>query len=356
MTDDGIRARFTLTLADFALTADVQLPGRGVTVLFGPSGSGKTLFLRTLAGLEHPRDGYIAINGEIWQDKNIFLPAHRRAVGYVFQESNLFPHLSVRRNLEFGWKRAANANNDIDATARLLGIEGLLTRDPSNLSGGERQRVAIARALLASPRLLLLDEPLASLDVARRREILPYLERLRAELHVPCVYVTHMPDELARLADHVVLLDRGTIVASGPLHETLARLDLPPAFAADRSVVIETTFAGNRDDRLMQLDFAGGSIHVPQTDSTPSDKLRCRIEARDVSITLEHQAGTSILNIIAVTIVGAAEVTAGAQMLVRLDANGTALLALITKRSWQALGLAPGERVFAQIKAAALVG
>jgi len=359
---DGILARFSIEYPGFSLGVDLRLPGSGVSALFGPSGSGKTTCLRAIAGLERPRGGYLSVNGEVWQDdaKSIFVPTHRRPLGYVFQEPSLFSHLSVRGNLEYGLKRATRAGegDGLERTAEILGIAALLDRGPEKLSGGERQRVAIARALLTRPRLLLLDEPLASLDLRRRHEILPYLERLHEELEIPSIYVSHMPDEVARLADHLVLLDKGSVVASGPLQETLARLDLPAAFTDDAGVFIEARIAGHdQADELTRLDFAGGTIYVPRRrPPTAAGKVRCRIEARDVSLTLQKQTGTSILNIIPVVVVDMAPTEHAAQVLVRLDAAGTPLLARITQRSWNVMGLAPGSRVWAQVKTVVLIG
>jgi molybdate transport system ATP-binding protein len=353
---DGIRAHFKIAYPSFALDVDVTLPGRGITALFGPSGAGKTLFLRVLAGLERAPGAQIEVNGEVWQDASgAFVPTHRRALGYVFQEASLFPHLSVHGNLDYALRRSGAAPSALESTAAMLGISALLERRPDRLSGGERQRVAIARTLLAQPRLLLFDEPLASLDLARRAEILPYLERLHDTLNIPSVYVTHMPDEVARLADHVVLLDHGRVAAAGPLQETLARLDLPAPFNDSAGVVIDTQF-GSYDaaDRLTRLKFAGRTLYVPHAVEPGTRTLRCRIDARDVSITLAQQADTSILNIIPAVVVGMAD--GAAQVLVRLDAGGTPLLARITRRSWDTLRLAPGCAVWAQIKAVALIG
>jgi molybdate transport system ATP-binding protein len=262
---DGIRARLRIARGDFQLDVDVHLPQHGISALFGPSGSGKTTCLRAIAGLERAPGGYVALGDEVWQDDGagIFVPVHRRALGYVFQEASLFPHLSVRGNLEFGRKRvpASERRFDLAPVAELLGITGLLDRRPDGLSGGERQRVAIARALLAAPRLLLMDEPLAALDLRRKQEILPYLERMHDELAIPIIYVSHAPDEVARLADYLVLLDDGKSVASGALGETLARVDLPPAFADDAGVVLETVLAGHEPDALSRLAFDGGVPH-----------------------------------------------------------------------------------------------
>src|SRR5574343_1688002 len=298
-----IKARFCIERNDFRLDVDLVLPGHGVTALFGHSGSGKTTCLRAMAGLERASEGYFSLGGEIWQDeaRQHFVPTHQRALGMVFQEASLFPHLSVRGNMEFGQKRARGSANgfSLPEMAQLLGIEHLLDRSPAQLSGGERQRVAIARALLARPKILLMDEPLAALDLKRKLEILPYLERLHGELSIPIIYVSHAPDEVARLADHLVLLDQGKVVASGPLNDVLSRLDLPAAFADDAGVVIETRVAEHEADDLTRLEFTGGAIYVSRRSEPVGTPLRCRIHARDVSLTLAPQLQTSILNCVA---------------------------------------------------------
>lgn len=351
-----IRARFRLDRGDFLLDVDLTLPARGVTALFGHSGSGKTTVLRAMAGLETAPGGYFSVDGEVWQDGATFLPTHRRPLGYVFQEASLFPHLSVRANLEFGLKRIAPDARRFapEPVAELLGIAALLDRKPDSLSGGERQRAAIARALLSSPRLLLMDEPLAALDLKRKREILPYLERLHDELSIPIIYVSHAPDEVARLADHLVLMDAGKAVASGPLSEVLARLDLPGAFADDAGVVLETRVAAHEEDELTRLAFAGGSILVSRHHEAVGEKLRCRIHARDVSLSLEPGA-SSILNRLPARVVGLADTETPGHVLVRLDVAGVPLLARITRRSARLLDIVPGRDVVAQIKAVALV-
>ena len=265
---EDIRARFNLSLHGFTLDVDLGLPGRGVTALFGPSGCGKTTLLRCIAGLQPTKHGLVSVNDEIWQDERTYVPTHRRPLGYVFQEASLFGHLSVRGNLEYGLKRVPPARRRVAQrdVIEMLGIGPLLDRASGTLSGGERQRVAIARALGVSPRLLLMDEPLASLDVARKQEILPYLQRLHDDLDIPVLYVSHSPDEVARLADHVVLLSQGRAVAQGGLHETLARLDLSGAFADDVGVVIDAVVAQHDDaDHFSRLDFAGGSVWVSRS-------------------------------------------------------------------------------------------
>lgn len=365
---DEIRARFRLERGEFTLDVDLTLPGRGVSALCGPSGSGKTTCLRAMAGLERAPRGHFAIGQagcqEVWQDEaqGLFVPPHRRALGVVFQEASLFAHLSVRRNIEFGQQRVAPRRNDgerrqaLVEVAELLGIAALLERSPGQLSGGERQRVAIARALLASPRILLMDEPLAALDVRRKLEILPYLERLHGELSIPIVYVSHSPDEVARLADHLVLLERGAVVASGPLNAVLSRTDLPSAFGDDAGVVIEARVAEHEADQLTRLEFAGGKIFVSARREPVGTLLRCRVHARDVSLTLAPQLHSSILNCVAATVRGVAPTATPGHVLVSLDVAGAPLLARVTRRSAERLAIVPGLALRAQIKSVALLG
>jgi len=356
---EGLRARLRLDRGAFRLDVDLDLPQRGISALFGHSGSGKTTILRAIAGLERAPGGYVALGGEVWQDdaRGVFVPVHRRALGYVFQEASLFPHLSVRANLEFGRKRvpAHERRFDLAPVTELLGIVSLLERRPDGLSGGERQRVAIARALLASPRLLLMDEPLAALDLRRKLEILPYLERMHAELAIPIVYVSHAPDEVARLADHLVLLDDGKLVASGPLTETLARVDLPPSFADDAGVVLDTRLAGHEEDALSRLEFAGGALFVGRRREAIGTHLRCRIHARDVSLALAQPQGTSIVNRLPAVVTAVAATETPGHVLVQLRIGSSPLLARITARSRRELGIEPGLRLWAQIKGVALL-
>ena len=355
-----IQARFRVDRNDFTLAVDLTLPGHGITALFGHSGSGKTTLLRTMAGLERAPAGYFALGSEVWQDESRgrFVPPHQRALGVVFQEASLFPHLSVRGNMEFGQKRTSTATRrfSLPEIAELLGIAALLDRSPGELSGGERQRVAIARALLAAPQILLMDEPLAALDLKRKLEILPYLERLHRELALPIVYVSHAPDEVARLADHLVLLDQGRAVACGPLNEVLARIDLPATFADDAGIVIEARVAEHEADDLTRLEFPGGHIHVSRRHEPVGTLLRCRIHARDVSLALEPPMHTSILNCVDAIVVNLAPTDTPGHVLVRLDVAGNPLLARITRRSADKLAIRPGLALRAQIKAVALLG
>ncbi|MFC0711549.1 molybdenum ABC transporter ATP-binding protein [Azorhizophilus paspali] len=358
---DGIRARFRVDYAGFALDVDLTLPGHGVTALFGHSGSGKTTLLRCVAGLERAVEARLEINGELWQDSaaGVFLPTHRRALGYVFQEASLFPHLSVRRNLEYGMKRVDAASRQVswERVLELLGIGHLLERLPGRLSGGERQRVGIARALLTSPRLLLMDEPLAALDLKRKNEILPYLERLHDELDIPMLFVSHLPDEVSRLADHVVLLDQGRVTAQGSLQDIMARLDLPTAFHEDAGVVIESVVAEHDDHyHLTRLEFPGGAVLVARRPEAPGLRLRLRVHARDVSLANSRIEDSSITNVLPATVREVVEADTPAHVLIRLEAEGTPLIACITRRSCDQLGIAPGRRMWAQIKAVALLG
>ena len=356
---NSLRARFRLDRGGFVLDVDLELPGRGVTALFGQSGSGKTTLLRCIAGLESAQGGELVVNGQVWQDAATFLPSHRRPLGYVFQEASLFAHLDVRRNLEFGLRRvpAGERKVSLEQAIELLGIGHLLQRRPDSLSGGEKQRVGIARALAVSPRLLLMDEPLAALDLARRQEILPYLEKLHDELDIPLLYVSHAPDEVARLADHIVVMDQGRALAAGPLGETLARLDLPIRLGEDAGVVLDAVIA-ERDARwgLARAAFAGGAVWVRDQGHALGQRVRVRILARDVSLALAPQTGTSILNILPATVTALAEDGHPALALVRLNLGGAPLLARLTRRSAHHLDLAPGRLVYAQIKAVALVG
>ena len=352
-----IAARFRLERTGFSLDVDIKLPGRGVSALFGPSGAGKTTLLRCIAGLERAPDGYLALNGEVWQQGSAFVPTHRRPLGYIFQEASLFPHLSVRRNLEYGMSRIAGGARrvSLDSAIEMLGIGHLLERMPDRLSGGERQRVSIARALAVSPRILLMDEPLAALDLARKQEILPYLERLHDELEIPVVYVSHSPDEVARLADYMVLMEEGKAVASGPLKEMLTRLDLPLAHGDEAGVVIDT-MVGEHDEtyHLTRLDFSGGAISIARQPHPLGHRMRLRIHARDISLALERHNDSSILNILPARVVEIADENP-AQVVVRLDAGGVPLLARITRKSSALLGLRPGTAVFAQVKSVALL-
>ena len=349
--------------ADFTLDVDLQLPGRGVTAVFGPSGCGKTTLLRAVAGLTRPSPGRVVVAGDVWQDDatRVWRPTHRRPLGMVFQEASLFEHLTVQGNLDFGLKRvpASERHVSLAQAVELLGIGHLLNRRPAQLSGGERQRVAIARALATSPRLLLLDEPLAALDAARKAEVLPWFERLARELRIPALYVTHSLDEVARLADHLLLLQGGQAVAQGPVADLLARLDIAQTHGDAAGALIDGVVDQvDAAYHLLQVRFGGGTIQCVQAPGAPlrqpGQRVRLRVQARDVSLTLHAAHDTSILNVLAARVTSLAA-DGPAQVLVALDVGGTPLLARVTRKSADALQLAPGQRVFAQIKGVAVL-
>ena len=353
----SIDARFSLGHGDFRLDAEFAAPGRGVTALFGQSGSGKTTLLRCIAGLERAPSGLLRVNGEIWQDGREFLPSHKRPLGYVFQDARLFPHLTVRRNMEFGWKRTPPAQRQVafERAVAWMGLEKLLPRQPQHLSGGEKQRVAIARALLTGPQLLIMDEPLAALDAAAKAEILPYLDRLHEELAIPVFYVSHAVDEVIRLADHVLLMDGGRVTATGTPADVLTRLDLQLAHLDDAAAALDAVVAGHDEEfGLSYLDFSGGRIATPHQPFAPGHAARVRILAKDVSLTLDEPRRTSILNIFAARVVEIAEHTQ-AQVLVNLAVGEARLLARITRKSAKVLDLQPGKEVYAQVKSVALM-
>ncbi|MFD1216673.1 molybdenum ABC transporter ATP-binding protein [Microbulbifer celer] len=353
----------------FFLDVNFSVPGSGVTGIFGPSGSGKTTLLRCIAGLQKCPNGRLTINGDTWQDGHRSLPTHRRPLGFVFQQPSLFPHLTARGNLEFARKRATEpvSDQEYQQIIDLMGIGDLLEQSPAALSGGEQQRVAITRALLIKPRLLLMDEPLASLDLPRKREILPYLERLHQSLKVPILYVSHSIDEIARLADHLLLLEDGKLVNEGPTHELLSREDFPVQMGDDLGVLLQASIC-DRDEhwQLIQAHFDGGKLWLRDTGEALGVPIRLRVLARDLSLTLQEDTASSILNRLPVRI---QEITADrdpAMLLVRLkplprDSDtdspdcSTRLIARITRRSCHQLNLKAGSEVWAQIKSVAIV-
>ncbi len=352
--------RLHLQRPGFSLQLDLQLPPSGITVLFGPSGSGKTTVLRCVAGLERARSGRVQIGADVWQDEaaGIFLPTWRRALGYVFQEASLFEHLSVQGNLNFGLKRvgSAAAAAVLEPAITLLGIEKLLQRMPAQLSGGERQRVAIARALATQPRLLLLDEPLAALDQARKQDVLPWLERLRDELNTPMLYVTHSADELARLADHLVVLQQGRVQAQGPAAAVLSSLHSPLTWGEDLGALL-TGKVAERDARwhLCRVAFDGGSLWLRDSGLPLGHAVRLRVLARDVSISTVEPQHTSIQNHLPCAIESTAPDVHPSQVLVSARVGPSTLLARITARSFEALNLQPGKAAWLQVKSAALL-
>jgi molybdate transport system ATP-binding protein len=351
-----IEARFCGQLGHFKLDVHFQTPSKGIIALFGVSGCGKTSILRCMAGLQR-LEGFFQIDSEIWQDQKTFLPTYRRPLGYVFQEASLFPHLSVKENLQFGAKRCGktsliNFNEIID----LLGIEKLLERRPSKLSGGERQRVAIGRALLSSPRLLLMDEPLSALDRDNKNEIIPYLDRLHQTLQIPIFYVTHDIFEVERLADQLILLENGQIKEIGKLNDLSARLDLPLANSNEAATVFDAQLI-EYDEKydLTLVKIAGGTLWLPCKVSQ-KETIRIRILAQDVSLGKFRADASSILNILPAKIESFAPLNSSKMNVVlRLENNGAQLLARITRKSWDHLELKMGTSVFAQVKSVALI-
>ena len=353
----SIEVRFQVRRGAFRLGVDIEIPDLGVTGIFGPSGCGKTTLLRAIAGLDRYEGGYLKLGDVVWQDGGRFVPTHLRALGFVFQEPSLFEHLDVQGNLEYGRKRVRQEGPKfaLEKWIKLLGIGELLERKPDSLSGGERQRVAMARALAASPRLLLLDEPLSSLDRNRKEEIFPYLESLHGELDIPVIYVSHSTDEVARLADHLVVLKEGGVEAAGAIRDLMTRLDLSLAQGDHAEALIEAEVAGYAASHdLTYVDSGAGRFTVIGTGFPLGGSVRLRIAARDVSLTLSPQSDTSILNIFPATI--NAMLPAGkAQVTVRLQVGNTVILSRITSKSASDLRLEPGKDVYAQVKSVALL-
>ncbi|HBQ00798.1 MAG TPA: molybdenum ABC transporter ATP-binding protein [Gammaproteobacteria bacterium] len=345
----------------FDLRVDERLPGAGVTVVFGASGCGKTTLLRALAGLQPIESGYLRVKGETWHDEKESLPAHRRPVGYVFQEASLFEHLTAAGNLEFARKRAAATVNEqeVQDVIALLGLGDLLQQRPQQLSGGERQRLSIARSLLIKPELLLMDEPLAALDQTRKQEILPYLDRIRAELKIPMIYVTHALDEVTRLADHLMILSQGRVRACGPIREVLARIDVPGILGEEAGAIVEGRVTERDSEwRLIRVDFEGGQLWLRDSGEAMGQQLRVRTLARDISLSLEADQASSILNRLPAEVAAIAEDADPAMALVQLVVGApgeTRLVARISRRSVAQLALSPGKPVWAQIKSVAVL-
>ncbi len=369
MTDEGerISANFSGMLGTFSFDVAFEAPMEGVTALFGPSGSGKTTTLRCIAGLEKLA-GQFSAGGEVWQDdrRRIFCQPHKRSIGYIFQEPSLFAHLSVKKNLLYGAWRASR-NGAIPAIKEgdvidLLGIGHLLDRMPSSLSGGERQRVAVGRALLSQPRLLLMDEPLSGLDSWTKREIFPYFETLHKQLSIPILYVSHDMSEIDRLADRLIMLENGKVLASGPLCELKVDPALPLLHAPEAGVTIEGRVAALDEPYALTIfSVPGGTLLIPGLHGQPGSIRRLRINASDVSFSLTQPEGTTILNCLPSRIVSVTAQNHGQdEMLVvaRLgeDGGGAQIVARVMRKSCEALNLAPGKPVFVQINGAVLSG
>ncbi|MZH04132.1 MAG: molybdenum ABC transporter ATP-binding protein [Nitrospinae bacterium] len=351
-----LKAAFKVDYPDFNLDVDLQLPASGITVVFGPSGSGKTTFLRCLAGLE--KSGKMEMAGQVWQDENIFIPLNRRAIGMVFQESRLFPHLKVRENLLYGYKRTPvdSRRLHLDEIVRVLSLENLLERKIDKLSGGEKQRVALGRALLTSPKLLLMDEPLAALDTQRKNEIIPFIRKVEKELSIPIIYVTHSMSEVLQLVDTMVVLKDGKVVNWGPVEKVFSDINLRNAIDDEHlGAVLDTTVIEHDTEfGITRLDLKGQELSVPLQDISPGQGLRVHIHSKDVSLATQPPEGlTSVLNILKSKVKRIGE-KAGYSVDIELDA-GQPLLATITRKSLSNLNLKPGQPIYASIKAIRMV-
>jgi len=352
-----IEVRFGKQLPNLLLDIDFSAPSQGLTALFGRSGSGKTSIVQAIAGGLKPDSGRIAIGDRVFFDKagGIDLDIHRRNIGYVFQDSRLFPHLTVRNNLLFGYKRAPGEHRfDLGTVVNLLDISSLLDRRPHHLSGGERQRVAIGRALLAQPTLLLMDEPLSSLDPPRKSELLSYIEGVRDELQVPILYISHAFNEVVRLADQLVIVDAGRVVLCGPLMDVASDTTVAPLIGRfDAGSIIECTVATHDNDvELSTLGFSGGQLRVPRVDLAIGTRVRVRIRSRDVAISLSRPMDVSITNRLPGTLLSLTP-RDGPYVDAHIDVGGATVRALITRESSGRLGLEPGLKVWALIKTVA---
>lgn len=350
--------RLLVQRAEFRLDIDLCLPDRGVSAIFGTSGSGKTSLLRAIAGLDRPEPGQIIFRDQVWQSAQKFLPPHKRPLGYVFQESGLFDHLTAGQNLAYGLKRSRNpmTASEQGYITDLLGLSGLLERYPGQLSGGERQRVALARALFPKPEILLMDEPMAAIDFARKREILRLLDQVKGSLNIPLLYVSHNIDEVTRLADHLVILEGGKVIQSGPIqqilsgHKILNRLcDEPFSLLFGRVVTARTSH------HLTEVDIGDATLRMPQQNVVKHQDIRLHIAARDVSLTLVRPGQTSVLNILDCHITSIGKASPDGQCLIELALRETTLQARISAYSCDQLALVPGQQVFAQIKAVSIV-
>ncbi len=357
-----IQSRFRIQYKQFHLDTELEFSDEGVTVVFGRSGSGKTTLLRCLAGLERSPTGYMRFGDRVWQDElqNKFVPVHRRPIGMVFQEARLFPHFTVQDNLNYGYRRITPDHRKITfgQVADLMDLHPLLERRPQTLAGGEQHRVAIGRDMLPSPRLLLLDEPLANLDAQRKQDILPFLIRLRKEMKLPIVYVTHSLGEVLQLVDTLILLQEGKSVATGPANEVLSRLDLAGKTGPSTvGSVLTTTVAGHETEfGLTRLQYRDQSLYIPEQPLEVGSPLRVHLLAQDISIALgKSETPTSVLNLLPATVleIGPTD-PKGSSVNLKLDV-GEPILATITRKSLAHLKLKPGMQVYATVKAVKMV-
>ncbi|CAM5216268.1 molybdenum ABC transporter ATP-binding protein [Alishewanella longhuensis] len=354
----SLRVALQLQRGAFSLELNNCLPLQGITALFGRSGCGKTTLLRAIAGLDRHAGAQVQFSNTVWQQSNIFLPVHQRRIGMVFQESSLLPHLSVKQNLLYGFNRLAK-HSDVhlkpEQVIQLLELAPLLQQAPEQLSGGQRQRVALGRALLSQPQLLLLDEPLASLDQQSRGEILPFLQRIANTTGIPMLLVSHQLDDIVKLADHLVLMQHGRIHSQGPLQQQL----LQPELAAIGAMSLLHAQSHGSTNHLLKLSIGQQQLQLPaplpaDTASYSPTSYRLRIQARDMALSLKPLSDSSVSNQLQVSITGFSPAPHPAETLVQLELEGQPLQALLTTQSVERLGLQIGQRVFAQIKAVAL--
>ena len=344
-----LRVRLKHAFPGFAVDVDLTAPP-GLTCLFGRSGSGKTTIINAVAGLLRPDEAEITLDGVALHH----LPLHRRRVGYVFQDGRLFPHLTVAENLSYGPRVRRLPLTDLDRIVELLGIGALLQRRPAALSGGEKSRVAIGRALLSGPRILLMDEPFAALDEARKVDILPYVEALRDSFNLPILYVSHALPEVARLATTIAVIEAGRLVAVGSATDVLSDPALAPRMGrADAGAILTARITAHEADGLTRLETVGGPIWLPKLAGAVGQRVRIRVAAQDVILALKRPEGLSALNILAVR-VAAVQTGLGPGTLVKLDLGGESLLARITRRSAESLNIRPGSALFAVIKSVAV--
>ncbi len=354
----SISLRYLLQREEFSLDVELDIPVQGITGVFGESGSGKTTLLRCIAGLEKPTAGRLLVDGDVWQDhaRMISRKVHERELAYVFQEPRLFRHISVHKNLNYGRERASRASKEtsFDEVVELLGLEDLLQRMPSEISGGQAQRVAIARALLRAPKIVLMDEPLASLDRARKDEILPFLDRLHAELSLPIIYVSHSIEEICRLCDHLIVIESGRALVNEDLQSALVRMDIPVLSGDEAGSVVYGAVDGiDARYELTRFRFSGGDLLVPGRFAEQGSNARLRIRASDISLCRDRPPQSTILNILP-AVVEEVQADQGPSVLVRLGVGSDQLIARVTRKSRDELNLQAGDKVFAQIKAVAV--
>ena len=356
--DRQLSVRYQLSRADFSLDVNIEIASQGITGVFGSSGAGKTTLLRCMAGLEQPDAGRLVVNGSVWEDSDtgVNRAIHERRIGYVFQEARLFRHLDVSQNLRYGEKRLAKQDSQVefDHVVELLGLASLLQRSPATLSGGEAQRVAIGRALLRGPELILMDEPLASIDAARRDEVLPFIERLHVDVGLPIIYVSHSIEEMCRICDQLAVMDGGRILVDGDLQSVLLQTEVPMLSGREAGAVINAKVEEfESSDNLTRVATSSSQLWVQGNNGLPAAELRLRVRANDVSLCLQRPQKTSILNVLEATVVRIQEEASGS-MLVHVRAGTDDLLARVTRRSCVELLLEPGTAVFAQVKSIAV--